>query len=665
MIGRVWLASVAVLAGWGAVVPFAQNNPPRPEYTARADEPLLNAMFQDHAVLQRDQPILVYGRAAPGDEVSLSLGEGGATTNGRADEHGRWTATLPAQRAGGPFTLIARSAGATQTVTDVLVGDVFLCSGQSNMVLQVHRTLDSRAEIQNSANHRIRMLTVGLAASPTPLEAFAAPVEWQVAAPATVPEWSAACFYFARELQKTVNVPIGLVNSSWGGSNIRAWMSEEAIRAVGGYDEGLELLSLYVRDPMAAAQRWGKVWQAWWRGRASTGAAGEPWAAAPMDDSAWRAAPESLGFWEGWSVPALADFNGMVWYRVSARLNPAQAAQAATLSLGTIDEIDQTWLNGLAVGYTSGPGTQRNYPVAAGALRAGENVVVVNALDTYGTGGLYGPAQNRALRLANGEVIPLTSWRYQVVPTDVGRPPRAPWESTGGLTTIRNAMIAPIGPYTFRGVVWYQGESNTGEADGYERLLAGLMADWRNSFGAGLPFLIVQLANYGAPHTRPVESGWASLRDAQRRAVLHDDHAGLVVTIDIGDRYDIHPTNKQELGRRIARAARHVIYGESVAPSGPVPRSVRRTGNEVTISFGDVEREFLAYSADGPIGFELCGNARASCRFVLARLDGTRVHLAVGSGGATRVRFCWADAPVCTLFDRAGLPAGPFELPIQ
>ena len=627
---------------------------------------LFSPMFQDHAVLQRDRPIRLYGRAAPGDEVTLSLSGEGATASGRADERGRWSATLPPQHAGGPYTLTARSsAGATQTVTDVLVGDVFLCSGQSNMVLEVRRSLDSRAEIQNSANDGIRMLTVGLASDPTPQDTFAAPVAWQVAAPATVPEWSAACFYFARELQKTVPVPVGLVNASWGGSNIRAWMSEEAMRAAGGYEACLDLLAVYARDPAAAGRRWGEVWEAWWRGKPSSGAAGEPWGVTPTRESEWRVAPESLGFWERWGVPELADFNGMVWYRTSVRLSPEQAAQAATLSLGAIDEIDQTWLNGRPVGYTSGPGTPRNYPVAAGTLRAGENVIVVNALDTYGTGGLYGPAERRVLRLASGEVVPLTSWRYRVVPPGVGSPPRAPWESTGGLTTIRNGMIAPIGPYTFRGVVWYQGESNTGEADGYERLLAGLMADWRSTFGAGLPFLVVQVANYGAPHTEPVESGWAGVREAQRQAVLHDEHAGLAVTIDIGDRYDLHPANKQELGRRLARAARHVIYGEAIAPSGPVPLSARRAGSEVIITFGDVERELVAYSADGPIGFELCGRARASCRFVSARLDGTRVHVPAGEGEAARVRFCWADAPVCTLFDRAGLPAGPFEIPIR
>jgi sialate O-acetylesterase len=629
-------------------------------------QPLLNAMFGDHAVLQRDQPIRLYGRAAPGDEVTLSLGEAGVTASGRADERGRWSATFPPQRAGGPYTLTARTAAAgAQTVTDVLVGDVFLCSGQSNIVLEVRRTLDSRAEIQNAANDRIRMLTVGLAANPTPLDTFAAPSAWQVAAPATVPEWSAACFYFARELQKTVHVPIGLVTASWGGSNIRAWMSEQAIRAVGGYDDGLDLLGRYARDPAASGRRWGEVWEAWWRGQASSGAAAEPWAVAPPREGEWRVAPESLGFWESWGVPDLANFNGMVWYRTSVHLSPQQAAHAATLSLGTIDEIDQTWLNGRPVGNTSGPGTRRNYPVAAGALRVGENIIVVNALDTYGTGGLYGPAERRALRLANGEVVPLTSWRYRVAASGIGTPPRAPWESTGGLTTIRNGMIAPIGPYTFRGVVWYQGESNTGEADSYERLLAGLMADWRHTFGAGLPFLIVQLANYGVPHTDPVESEWALLREAQRQAVLHDERAGLAITIDIGDRYDLHPANKQELGRRLARVARHVIYGEAIAPSGPVPLSARRAGADVMITFGDVERELVAYSAAGPIGFELCGRARASCRFVSARLDGTRIHLAAGRGEPARVRFCWADAPVCTLFDRAGLPAGPFEMPIQ
>jgi sialate O-acetylesterase len=650
---RTAIAAAAILAGPG-------------NRAAHCQAPsLLHPIFRDHTVLQRDRPVAVWGRAAPGEEVTVALA--GASATARADASGRWTATLPPLPAGGPHTLVASTAsGARATAGDVLIGDVFLCSGQSNMVLEVRRTLDSRAEVANSANDSIRMLAVPLVASPTPIDTFRTLVGWQVAAPATTPDWSAACFYFARELQKTIHVPIGLVNASWGGSNIRPWMSEAALHAAGDYEAGLEVLRLYATDPAAAARRFGAVWEEWWRGRAPVGGGAEPWSTGPIREGDWGTTPATLGFWERWGVSELASFNGMVWYRTTVRLSAAQAAMGAVLSLGPIDEIDQTWVNGLPVGYTSDWSADRLYELPAGTLHEGENVVVVNVLDTYGTGGLYGPAEKRALRLRNGEVIPLDGvWRYQVVQQPVGSQPRAPWEATGGLSTLYNAMIAPIGPYGFRGVVWYQGESNTGQAERYQALLAGLMADWRGRFGADLPFLVVQLANYGAAPTTPVESGWAQVREAQRRAVAADAHAGLAVTIDIGDRYDIHPPNKQELGRRLARAARHVVYGEAIAPSGPVPLGARRQGGDVVVTFGDVERELVAYSAAGPIGFELCGTAQGSCRFATARIEGTRVLLEVAARTApTRVRYCWADSPVCTLFDGAGLSAGPFEVPV-
>jgi sialate O-acetylesterase len=630
---------------------------------APAQAQLLHPMFRDHAVLQRDQPIRVYGRSAPREEITVTLSSGSARA--RADSAGLWSALLSALPAGGPHTLVARaSSGAAQTVNDVLIGDVWLCSGQSNMVLPVNRTLDAGAEIANSGNSRIRMLAVALASSATPRQEFAAPVRWQVATPETVAEWSATCFYFARELQKTVSVPMGMVNASWNGSNIQTWMSEAALRAAGGYGERLDVLRLYANDVNAATRRWADIWESWWKSRVPAQSNAEPWRVAPID-AYWRAAPGSLGFWETWGMVELANYNGMVWYRTDVELTANQAAQSATLSLGPIDEIDLTWVNAKAAGGTSGAGTKRRYELPRGSLRAGTNVIVVNTLDTYATGGLYGAAQDRVLQLSDGTAIPLAQWRYQVAPSSTGSPPRMPWEATGGLTVIHNAMIEPMGAYNFRGVVWYQGESNTGESERYQGLLAGLMADWRSKFGRDLPFLIVQLAAYGAPASAPVNSGWARLREAQRRTVLADAHAGLAVTIDIGDRYDIHPANKQELGRRLARAARNVVYGEAVPPAGPVPTGASREPGEVVVRFGDVQDRLVAYSADVPIGFELCGAEQATCRFVPARIESNAVRLNIPSGlTPSRVRYCWADNPVCTLYDRAGLPAGPFEIAV-
>ncbi len=633
---------------------------------AEQTEPLLHAMFQDHAVLQRDAPIRVYGRAAPHENVRVSLAD--HNVQARSDASGRWESLLPALPAGGPYTLSATAqSGATQSANDVLIGDVWLCSGQSNMVLQVHRALDARSEIAGSANDRIRMLSVGETGSVAPLDTFATPVLWKKAAPENTADFSATCFYYARELQKTVDVPMGLIVAAWGGSRIQAWASAEALRTTGDYNDALGVLLRYASDPLTATAEWGKVWASWWRGRPGISQTDEPWNPQRKAGPEWRAAPTKLGAWERWGVPELAEFNGMLWYRTSVTLSSKQAAQNAVLALSSADEIDMTWVNGRSVGSSYG-GDARAYKLPEGLLHAGENLIAVNVLDTYRDGGLGGPSSAHALKFADGSSIPLGGkWQYRMVPPEVGPPPRAPWQTAAGLSTLYNGMIAPIGRYGLRGFVWYQGESNTFEAAQYSGMLKTLLADWRGRFGADLPFLNVQLANYGAAPTQPVESGWAELREVQRLFALQDARYGHAVAIDIGDRYDIHPSNKQELGRRLARLARHLIYGEtSLHPSGPVPVAAKRDAEAVVVKFAAITNGLVAYGADGPVGFELCGAEVGSCLYADARIRGDEVLLhAANAASAKRVRYGWADSPVVTLFDGAGLPAGPFELKID
>lgn len=660
------LVVVALLLATGMAVAHAEEGG-----DAR---PLLHAMFQDHAVLQRGQPIRVWGHAAPGQEVRVELA--GKRAGGRADAQGRWEAQLPALRAGGPYTLVASAlpagalvAGAdaaTQRVDDVLVGDVWLCSGQSNMELPVWRSLDARAEIAGADNDRIRLLTVPKAGAAVPREQFAAPVRWQPVTPDSVCDFSAACYYFARELQETVDVPMGLVSAAWGGSRIQAWTSGEALGATDRYGDQLQVLAQYAGDPVAAAGRWGELWADWWRTRAGVAAGDAPWHADGAPGGDWRAAPSQLGPWEQWGVPELAAFDGMVWYRTSLRLSAEQAAQGAVLSLGAVDETDMTWVNGRGVGSAYAPGDRREYALPAGLLREGDNSVVISVLDTYRAGGLAGPASSHALRLQDGTSVPLDrGWQYRPEPGS-DWPPGAPWQSAAGISTLYNGMIAPIGHYGLRGVLWYQGESNTFEADRYAELLRVLRTDWRKRFGAELPLLVVQLAGYGMPKAQPGESGWAALREAQRQVAAEDARTGLAVAIDIGNRYDVHPPNKQEIGRRLARVARHVVHGEASPPSGPVPLSARSDGDGVAVAFGGITDGLVAYGADAPVGFELCGSQAGSCHYASAKIRGNDVILrAPNASTATRVRYGWADSPVVTLFDGAGLPAGPFELPVD
>lgn len=621
---------------------------------------LFDEMFQDHAVLQRDRPVPIWGQAEPNTEVTVRFL--GRETIARTDDQGKWTVRLEAVPAGGPHELSARTAsGQTQTLRDILVGDVWVCSGQSNMQMQVRSALNAHGEIARAQDDSIRLLTVTREISLTPQESFGTPVRWQAVSPQTIGEFSAVCYYFARELKKHVEVPMGLIHASWGGSKIEPWMSAAALQAAGGYEDKLEMLALQATQPRVAIKKWAQVWEQWWATRVP---GTQPW----KDVSAgqWTKAPAQLSHWEEWGVEPLSAFNGMVWFKANVELTASQARQSGTLALGKVDDADISWLNGKAIGSMAGPDTERNYAIEKGMLRAGGNTIVVNALDLWGPGGIYGPTQSRALKLQDGTSIALDGrWEYQIVPKTVGEPPRAPWDATAGLTVIGNSMIAPLGNYRARGVLWYQGESNTGEPERYEGLLANWMKDWRGRFGEDAAFLIVQLANYGPAPSEPTESGWAGVREAQRLAVAKDKQAGLAVAIDLGDRYDIHPANKQQVGSRLARAARHAIYGEAITPSGPAPVTARRSDDEVVISFEDIEKQLLTYSAAEPIGFELCGRELNTCRYVRARIDGDTVRLSPAEQSDARVRFCWADSPVCSLYDESGLPASPFELVIE
>ncbi|MET0549178.1 MAG: sialate O-acetylesterase [Xanthomonas sp.] len=643
----------AALGGWAM-----------PSMAQAAAATLLHPLFQDHAVLQRDRPLSVWGHAAPGATVSVTFAR--QSLSARADADGHWRATLQPIAAGGPYDMTVRAGQDRQVVRDVLMGDVWLCSGQSNMELPVWRALDANRELAAATQPSIRLFTVPKAAAVTPQEAFPAAVAWGPASPETVREFSAACFYFARELQTTVKVPMGLIQAAWGGARIEAWTSAEALRGQGGMDEALDVLALSATDPVAANARWGRHWQQWWTTRAGAEPGDTPWQPG-AGSSGWRDAPATLGAWERWGVPALADYNGMVWYRTQVTLTAAQAAQGARLVLAPVDETDMTWVNGVAVGSQNAPDAPRRYALPPGLLKAGINTVVVNVLDTYGEGGLAGPASAQAVQLDDGTRIVLDApWQYRVA-SDPQAPPLAPWHAASGMTTLYNGMIAPLGTDGLRGIVWYQGESNTGDGAAYATRLRGLRDDWRRQFGAALPLLVVQLAGYGLPPQAPVESGWAQVREAQRRVAAEDPHSGLAVAIDIGDAYDIHPPNKQELGRRLAQAARHVVYGErALAPSGPTPRTASRTQGAVRIAFDDVVGSLVTTGANGPIGFELCDAQAQHCTYADATLDGRDVVLrSPQATTAARIRYCWADGPVCTLRDRSGAPAGPFELALS
>jgi sialate O-acetylesterase len=626
---------------------------------AAQDAALLDPMFQDHAVLQRGRPIPVWGQAAPGAEVTVSLA--GARAQARAGADGRWRAAVPAPAPGGPYALEASSGGQAQRLNDVMVGDVWLCSGQSNMEMAVRQVANADGEVGGAGDPAMRLMLIGRSSQPAPATG---PVgRWQVASPDSARDFSAACFFMGKNLRRSQNVPIGLISASWGGSVIEDWMSEAALRRNGGYDLALSTLALYARSPDEGRAYWEKVAGDWWSRNDPGSRAKVPWSAAKLDDRDWAPIPAE-GFWEG-TAPALASFDGVVWLRTSVTLTAAQARQAATLELGPVDDADRTYVNGRWVGSQEGWQTPRAYALPAGTLKAGDNLVAVGVLDTGGGGGAWGPAKEKRLRFADGTSVLLDQpWRYKVsAPLHaLAALPRTPWVGGSGTTTLYNGMIAPLGPYGLAGAAWYQGEANVGDPPGYAKLLPGLIDDWRQRFERpDMPFLVVQLAGFGPRQAAPFRSLWAETREVQRRVVDADPRAGLAVAIDIGDPYDIHPTNKQEVGRRLALAADRVAYGSTTAARSPEPARAWLSPEAVIVDYA--AGGLMAMESDQVLGLQLCDTADV-CRYAAGRLEGTQLRVPYAAAPPKLVRYCWADSPICNLYGAAGLPATPFELEI-
>jgi sialate O-acetylesterase len=626
------------------------------------ERPLLHPLFSDHGVIQREAPVLVHGSASPGSEIQVSLGP--VQARAIAGDDGRWRAELPPLEAGGPYTLTAQGDGRTEAVSDVMIGDVWLCSGQSNMVLEIARALDAPAEIGAANDPMIRAMTLPLRTAATPLREFQSDVSWQVVSPGNAASVSAACYFMARELRRHHDIPMGLIISAWGGSSITAWMSEEALARAGADAQALATLALYRENAPEAMARWGARWEDWWLGQTGEAREDAPWTD-DLDISAWPVVP-ALTYWEDWGDPALTAHDGMVWYRTRFHLTADQAAQGAVLHIGRADEVDQTWLNGAPVGGMANPSLVRAYELPPGRLRAGENTLTINVLDTWRSGGLVGPDDLRAIVLEDGSEIVLDGeWRYHKVDAGFGRPPGAPWSDTGGYSQIANAMIAPLEGVSLAGVAWYQGESDTHDGRGYGALLEALIADWRGRFRANLPFLVVQLAGFGPHPSAPGDNGWADLRESQRLVALTDPHTAIVAAHDLGEIHDIHPPGKQELGRRLALAARHLVHGETgIAPSGPLPAGISRENGELTVHFEGVSGALATLGSDRAIGFELCSDE--ACRYADARLSGPESVMIEGVRATdTRLRFCWAMNPLCNLTDTSDRPPVPFEQAIQ
>ncbi|MGW8369492.1 MAG: sialate O-acetylesterase, partial [Gammaproteobacteria bacterium] len=515
---------------------------------AQTTAPTFGSVFGDNMVLPHGRAVTLSGSADPRAQLTLEVaaadqdsGDGNRYTFA-ADPDGQWQTQIASLPAGGPYRLSLRDGTGQQQVLDnVLAGQVWLCSGQSNMAYSVAASVD-QPEPYNHGTAAIRLLSVPLRAELEAHSEFVDDPAWQLATDETVPRFSAVCYFAARRMIEQDGIPRGLINASWGGSAIEAWISEDGLMEVDGYDHKVSQLQQFRRDRRAAELAFADDWVQWWQ---SSSNQGRVWEQGVLDERAdWREAP--LVNWKTYPDERLSNHHGILWFSTSFRLSEAQSRQRATFVLGKIDEVDTTWINGRFVNNTFGYGTRREYPLEPGVLEPGINQITVNVLNTWDVGGMLGPADEVGLRFADGSFVSLgTSWRYRFIPRETGQPPRSPWESVAGVTGMFNGMISPLTGLQPDGVIWYQGESNAETSATYRALLLALIDDWRRHFQKEtLPFVIVQLPNYGSIATTPGRSGWATIRNAQQQVALADDRVGLVVTHDVGNDADIHPRSK-------------------------------------------------------------------------------------------------------------------------
>jgi len=615
----------------------------------------LPAVFGDHMVLQRDQPVAVWGWASPRGIVSVSID--GQHVEVRTGADSAWRARLPALRAGGPHTLTVAGTD-TVRLSDVLVGEIWIASGQSNMEWPLARSRDSSMEASAASYPNIRIFRVAHGVSYRP-ERDVEAVRWSAVTPETVLSFSAVAYFFGRKLHEELDIPIGLIQTTWGGTPAEAWTSASGLRAIPDFTDRLAAIDAYAASGEEAPGPQG-MQTAWLESLLArdlgTRSGAVPWMEPELDTRGWdaHAVPSA------WTGDDLADYDGIVWFRTIVDLPAGWGEADLLLSLGMVDDADSTWVNGMPVGGTNGWQAPRRYLVPATIWGDGPNTLAIRVTDTGGNGGVYGPRDSLYVARGDQRISIAGEWRYRigVDPSDLPDRPIPPQDQ---VTTLFNAMIAPLIPFTMRGAIWYQGESNAGRAHQYRTLFPTMIEDWRREWGQGdFPFLFVQLANYMSRQKNPVEAEtWPELREAQSLALTLPNTAQ-AVTIDIGEADDIHPRNKQDVGLRLALAALSTVYGQDMVHSGPTYREKTVEGNSIRLHFDHVGGGLVA--ADGRLrGFAIAGEDR---EFVWAdaSIDGETVVLsAPGMTSPVAVRYAWADNPVISLYNREGLPASPFR----
>ncbi len=617
----------------------------------------LSRLISDGMVMQRGHEVPIWGWADPGTAITVTFE--GQTYTAEAGADRAWKVRLPSMEAGGPYAMTVEGGGATHEIADIWVGDVWIASGQSNMEWTVANSNDAAAEIAAANDPMIRHFKVPQSWAPTP-EPTLAGGSWAAASPETLANFTAVGYFFARTLREEgLNVPIGLINTSWGGSRIEPWMSATALGlGPDAYEEiraREEANERRILDGLRA--RIGENLPTEDKGLINGVA---HWASPDLGDSDWADIPvPSL-----WEQTGYEGMDGIGWYRTTFNLTAAEATAGVKLGVGMIDDSDITWVNGQRVGgMEMSYNAVREYNVPAAAVTAGRNVLAVRVVDTGGGGGIYGPANLLYLEVGGERRSLAGTWKFKVGAISV--------VLNGGKNQqpmmLYNKMIYPLLPYPIKGAIWYQGESNANsveDAVAYQKIFADMITSWRIEWKVGhFPFLFVQLANFMEPAAEPGPSNWALLRESQH-ATLELPNTAEAVIIDIGEADDIHPRNKQDVGRRLALGAKKVVYGEDLVYSGPAYASHTVEDGKVMLSFDHVGSGLMAKgSADGALHSFAIAGADGQFVWANAQIEGdTVVVWSDAVAEPVAVRYAWANNPdTANLYNAEGLPATPFR----
>ena len=622
----------------------------------------LPQLIRDSMVLQRNSPLKIWGWASPGEKIRINFN--GKSINTAALQDGKWQAKLPAMKAGGPYEM--RIQGTNSIILkDILIGDVWLCSGQSNMVHQmgIHNVSYAK-DIANANYPEIRQFWVPTATSLNGPKDDLIRGSWKWANLTNVNDFSAVAYFFARDIYNRYRIPIGIINSSVGGTPIEAWTSEEGLKdfesvaAVISKNKDTAYVNKMNRRPEPSSARR--------ESNADKGLSGAvKWFDMAYIPKNWHNM-NIPGYWEDQGI---RDLNGVVWFRKEIELPASAGGKEAKLFMGRIVDADVAYINGRQVGSTSYMYPQRRYTVPAGILKAGKNILVMRVQNNGGKGGFV-PDKPYYLQIGEERIDLKGDWQYKV--GQVFRPVQGRG-GPGGISeqnqpaALYNAMIAPFTGYAIKGVLWYQGESNTGNPKSYEKLLPALISDWRTQFARpDMPFYFVQLPNFGDANYLPVESGWAVLREATLKT-LKVPNTGMAVTIDLGEWNDIHPDNKKDVGERLALIARNKNYGEkNLVYSGPLYQSSQIQGNKILLGFTHVGSGLISIDGEELSAFAIAG---ADKKFVWAKakIRGDKVEVWSEEVPEPKyVRYAWSDNPVDpNLYNAEKLPASPFRTDID